>query len=280
MKNILITGARGNVGSEVMKHFLPSSAQRVWTSSRNKSAVGKNVLYFDFKDLKESVKSLEEIDVLFLLRPPDIADVKKYFVPLIKACQQLGVKHIVFLSVQGADTTSYIPHAKIEKLIVASGINYTFIRPSYFMQNLTTILLGDIKTRRRIFLPAGNAPFLWVDVEDVGRAIAEILKDVSLHQNKIYTITGDDLVPFGDVAKMISDELNEKVKYVSPSLARFYRVKRKQGLARGYIMVMIMLHYLPRFQKLPQVSTDFKTVVHRNPGSLKEFIKGNKYVWV
>jgi uncharacterized protein YbjT (DUF2867 family) len=280
MKNILITGARGNVGREVMKHFIPSSAQRVWTSSRNKSAVGKNVLYFDFKDLKESVKSLEDIDVLFLLRPPDIADVKKYFTPLIRACKQQGVKHIIFLSVQGADTTSYIPHAKIEKIIVASGINYTFIRPSYFMQNLTTTLLGDIKTRGRIFLPAGNAPFLWVDVEDVGRAIAEVLKNVSLHQNKTYTITGNDLIPFGDVAKMISDELNDKVNYISPSLARFYRVKRKQGLGRGYIMVMIMLHYLPRFQRPPHISNDLKTLVHRDPVSLKEFIQGNKYAWM
>ena len=202
MENILITGAGGNVGAEVLNHFISSVDQQVWLSTRNESSFEKNLRYFDFNFLEKSTASLNASDVLFLLRPPDIADVKKYFVPLIEACKANHVKHIVFLSVQGADKASYIPHTKIEKVIVQSGISYIFIRPSYFMQNLTTMLLGDIKNKRMIFLPAGKAPFLWVDVADVGAAIAKVLENVRLHQNKIYTLPGSALIPFGKVAEM------------------------------------------------------------------------------
>ncbi len=279
MENILITGAGGNVGVEVLRHFKPSSHQQVWLTSRKRKSLGANALYFDFIDIESSASSLAGIDVLFLLRPPDIADVKKYFIPLISACKENDVKHIVFLSVQGADTASYIPHAKIEKLIVESGIPYTFIRPSYFMQNLTTMLADDIKNKRRIFLPAGKAPFLWVDVADIGAAIAKVLEDVRLHKNKIYTITGSGLVKFGDVADLISVELTEKIDYISPNLLRFYFTKRKEGLSSGYIFVMIMLHYLARFQKPPTIFPDFKLLVNRNPNTLVEFVKRNKAIW-
>ncbi len=278
MENILITGAGGNVGTEVLKHFAPASHQRVWLGSRNQNA-SPDSLYFDFKDLPNSIASLDKIDVLFLLRPPDIADVKKYFAPLIHACKERAVKHIVFLSVQGADTASFIPHAKIEKLIVESAIPYTFIRPSYFMQNLTTMLLGDIKNKRRIFLPAGKAPFLWVDVADIGAAIAKVLEDVRLHQNKIYTITGSSLVNFGSVADLISNELKEKVTYISPNLIRFYFAKRREGMSSSYIFVMIMLHYIARFQKPPSIHPDFKLLVKRNPATLTEFIHLNRGMW-
>ena len=90
---------------------------------------------------------------------------------------------------QGADRASFIPHAKIEKLILKSDIAYTFIRPSYFMQNLTTTLRQDIREKNKIFLPAGEAHFLWVDVDDIGKAIARVLEEPEKHLNRIYTIT-------------------------------------------------------------------------------------------
>ncbi|HEX6889326.1 MAG TPA: NmrA family NAD(P)-binding protein [Chryseolinea sp.] len=99
--------------------------------------------------------------------------------------------------------------------MIASGIPYTFIRPSYFMQNLITTLKSDIK-RGAIFLPAGNAKFLWVDVDDIGKVIAQILKAPVLHQNKVYTITGSEYFTFGEVATLLSKAVAKKICYESP----------------------------------------------------------------
>jgi uncharacterized protein YbjT (DUF2867 family) len=181
----------------------------------------------------------------------------------------------VFLSVQGADEVSFIPHAKIEKLILKSGLAYTFIRPSYFMQNLTTTLWEDIWKNDRIFLPAGKARFLWVDVADIGKAIATVLKHVKSHQNKAYTITGHELYHFQKIAEMLSKALGRKIQYISPNLLKFYFTKKKEGVKPAFIFVMIMLHFLPRFQKPPNISNDFTLLTGDKPNTLYEFISEN-----
>ncbi len=276
MENILITGATGNVGQAILQHFKPNAHQKLYLASRKASA---DQLYFDFEDIEGTKATLAKTDTLFLLRPPQISDVKKYFEPLINNAKEAEVKHIIFLSVQGAEDISFIPHAKIEKLIVASGISYTFIRPSYFMQNLSTTLLNDIKEQNRILLPAGNAKFLWVDVMDIGKAIASVLKDVIAHQNKAYTITGNELRNFEEVAHMLSETLGRKINYVSPNLLRFFFAKKKEGMKTPFILVMIMLHYLPRFQKAPRISGDLTELSGDAPIQLKQFMKREKEIW-
>lgn len=276
MENILITGASGNVGQAILHHFAPNAEQKLYLASRKE---GENQLYFDFENLEGTKPSLAKTDTLFLLRPPQISDVKQYFQPLIKHAKEAGVKHIVFLSVQGAEDVSFIPHAKIEKLIKASGIPYTFIRPSYFMQNLSTTLLQDIKAHDRIFLPAGKAKFLWVDVMDIGKAIAVVLQDVAAHRNQAYTITGNELYDFEEVTRMLSEALGRKIDYVSPNLLRFYLIKKKEGMKPAFILVMIMLHYLPRFQKAPHISPDLTNLSGDVPISLRDFMERNKEIW-
>lgn len=168
MKNVLVTGASGSVGSAIVRH-LSTTDTKVWKASY-KDALQSDELYFDFDNLSRTTNSLNNLDVLFLLRPPHISNTEKYFEPLITACVQMKVKHIVFLAVQGAEKSSIIPHHRIEKIIVRSALPYTFIRPSYFMQNLTSTLKQDIRAKGLISLPAGKAKFLWVDVNDNRRS--------------------------------------------------------------------------------------------------------------
>ncbi len=278
MEKILITGATGNVGTAILQHFKPKPHQSLLLATR-RSPISPNELFFDFENLERTLASLADVDVLFLLRPPQIADTGTYFAPLIAGAKEKNVRHIVFLSVQGAEQVSFIPHAKIEKLIVEAEIPYTFIRPSYFMQNLTTTLLSDIRERDRIFLPAGKAPFLWVNVADIGKAIAAVLQAPSDHENQAYTITGDELLNFHEVAELLSQALDRKIAYISPNLLRFFIAKKRQGISNAYILVLIMLHYLPRFQQRPEVSADFTKLTGEQPAKLEEFIRANVTMW-
>jgi uncharacterized protein YbjT (DUF2867 family) len=279
MERILISGASGNVGQAILQHFAPTQGQVLYIASRKKHIADSNLLYFDFDDPEGAAPSFEKVDTLFLLRPPHISDVKAHFLPLIAKAKDKGVSHIVFLSVQGAESISFIPHAKIEKLIVESGLSYTFIRPSYFMQNLTTTLADGIRNNNSIYLPAGDAPFLWIDVADIGKAIAAVLGNTKEHRNKAYTITGNDLLNFGEVAGMLSAALGRNIAFISPSPLMFFLRKRKEGLPIAYILVMIMLHYIPRFQKPPRISNDLAELTREAPNSIADFIKKHAEVW-
>lgn len=278
MTSFLITGATGNVGAAVLAH-LAADEHHLYTAALQKDTTGETERWLDFERPDSFPAALRQIDVLFLLRPPHLADVNKYFAPFIAACQRAGVKHIVFLSVQGADTVSFIPHAKIEKLIRRSGLAYTFIRPSYFMQNLTTTLRDDIVNHHRLFLPAGQAPFLWVDVSDIGRATAVVLANRTQHQNRAYTITGSELLTFGQVSVLLSARVGYGVRYESPNPIRYYMAKRREGMASGLVLVMLLLHFLPRFQKAPRISPDFTRLTGQQPNNLTAFIDQHQSNW-
>src|SRR4051794_8754156 len=108
MKKVLITGATGNVGREVLHYLLEiDSPLEIYAGVREggKSGgylpPGVRVLAFDFQEPTTHEAALSGCYLLFLVRPPQLADVKKYFLPLIEKVKQAQVKHIVFLSVQG-----------------------------------------------------------------------------------------------------------------------------------------------------------------------------------
>ena len=273
---ILLTGASGNIGREIQRHFQPGTTRLLLAS---REPLAENETYFDFVNLETSIKTLQQADCLFLLRPPQMADVTKYFVPLVNACKEAGIQHIVFLSVQGAESISFIPHAKIEKEILQSRIAYTFVRPGYFMHNLATAFKDDIKDRNRIEVPAGKAKFRWIDAGDIGRAVARILENPTQHANKAYTLTGNDLLDFYEVSELLSNLLQRTITYHSPSLLGYYRQQQKAGQLKGAIIATMLIHFLQRFQKVPQATNDLVELTGQQPLSLKEFIEKNKTIW-
>lgn len=283
-KNVLITGATGNVGSEVINalqkinHSLNIIAGVRNVEEESKKLIDYNlgVVKFDFTDASTYAFALQDCDILFLLRPPQISDTQKYFKPLIEVAKACKVKHIIFLSVQGVEKSNIIPHHKIEKLILDSNIPFTFLRPAYFMQNFTTTLNSDLIQKKRIFLPAGNAKFTLVDVRDVGAVAAKIIVNTDMYTNQAYELTCNEALTFAEMAKKISDEIGEKVTFVSPNLLRFYVEKRKEKVAAMFILVLIMLHYFPRFQKQSATTSCVKDITGFEPLSFNQFLQDSK----
>lgn len=203
MSKILITGATGNIGTEVVEFLsaLEKKQQIILavrniesTKTRHSNLAKFNFRQFDFENEASFTEAFEGIQTLFLLRPPHISDIEKYFLPLLTAAESSGIKNIVFLSVQGAEKSKVIPHNKIERLIEKMDFNYIFVRPSYFMQNLTTALLPEIQMNKSITLPSGKAKFNWIDTKNIGEAIAVLITSFDKYKNQAYEITGSSRV--------------------------------------------------------------------------------------
>ena len=134
----------------------------------------------------------------------------------------------------------------------------------------------DLVVNKRIFLPAGNAKFTIVGVGDVGDVAAVIIVNSTKHINKSYELTNNEKLTFEEMATQLSDGLATKITYESPNLFEFYWTKTKEKMPFMLIMVMIMLHYLPRFQKEPNNTEWVKNVIGREPITFNQFIKDNK----
>lgn len=290
---VLITGATGNVGSQVVKSLTKIVTDRdisidIIIADRNVEQARKelhnysNLEYtlFDFSDSSTFEKSMTNIDIMFLLRPPQISDIEKYFVPLFNSAKKVGLKNIIFLSVQGADKSKVIPHNKIEKLIKQYEFDYIFVRPSYFMQNLTTNLLSEIRNNNSITLPSGNAKFNWVDVNDIGLCIAKLILSFEEYSNRPVVITGSENLDYYTAAELLSKTIGREIKFKSVSPFKFYILKTRQGLKSGFAFVMTVLHFLPRLQKEPEITNNIKKITEKEPTKLIEFIEREKNLFL
>jgi len=281
MKNILITGGTGNIGRELIRylHEIPFQARLTIAArdvEKDREILGTypDLLYvpFDFQQGETFSEAFEGQDIIFLLRPPQLSDVDGIFRPMLAQAKAQGIKKIVFLSVQGVEASSIIPHHKMEKLILEMEFEYIFVRPSYFMQNLSTTLLSDIQKERKIVLPAGMAKFLWIDAQNIGEATAYLIADFDQHKNKPLEITGTELLHFQEVARQMSEVLGKKITYQSLNPLSFFLRKKREGMSTGFALVMIMLHFLPRFQPPPPITEHYQLLTGKKPTSLREFI--------
>jgi len=285
MSNILITGATGNIGIELIRFlYRIDTSNRIIAGVRNiekaksifKDFPKLNYVLFDFEDSDTFDTTLAGIDKIFLLRPPHISEIDRYFKPLILKIKKNNVNEIVFLSVQGAEKSKVIPHNKIERLITEHGLDYIFLRPSYFMQNLTTTLINDIRTKREIILPSGQAKFNWIDIENVGEVGAILLNKFKDYKNQAFELTGLENESFAKVTSLINNAIENPIRFRNVNFFRFYRIKKKEGMERGMIVVMILLHLLPRFQKEPRISDFYERLIGKKPTDLETFIEREK----
>ena len=286
MDSILITGASGNVGSAALKSLSRHKNQYAcfiadrYAAGQESSEDQRKIRKFDFLDASSWPDALKGINKVFLLRPPKIADVDNIFVPLIRSMEKTGVQSVVFLSVQGADKMSWVPHYKIERALESSSLDYIFIRPSYFMQNLITTLSEDIIDKKEIHLPAGNALFNWVDVDDIGKAIAYCLTNFAEHKNQSFTISGPKNMSFTTVVEKINQNFHLNLRYIRRSPIGFLFYKIRKGTPFTFAMIQLILHYLPRFSKEPEISSNFKQITGEEPTPLEAFLNRTESFWL
>nr|WP_330219544.1 SDR family oxidoreductase [Peribacillus muralis] len=265
---LLITGSTGNVGREVVRHL--QSEGIPFETASHRSDYGDR--YLNFEDASSFSGALQGINSVFLMRPPHLADANKYFRPFIEEANKQQVKHIVFLSVLGADKNKIVPHAKIEKLILESKIPYTFLRPSFFMQNLLTQHGEELREMHDIYVPAGKGKTSFIDVRDIGVAAMKTLIHEE-HRGKAYDLTGNEALSYQEVAEIFSDITGESFTYSNPSILEFWKTCRKKGISKDKIVVMVGIYTTAKIGFAKRVTSDLHEILGHAPISFEQFVK-------
>jgi uncharacterized protein YbjT (DUF2867 family) len=224
---ILVTGANGTIGHHVVTYLATEGyAVRAMVRNVDKAkrleAPNVEITRGDFSQVSSLAAALAGVDATLLLTatsPSRVAQEANF----IQAARRAGTKHIVRLSILGADETSpsrvLQRHGAAETLLLKSGIPYTLLRPSYFMQNLFWYA-EDIRSRGvfQASLPE-TTRHSHVDARDVAKVAVATLTDVR-HVNQVYRVTGPDAQTYPEMMAVLSGVLGKRTHY--DSLAEHY----------------------------------------------------------
>ena len=284
-KNVLITGATGNVGFALLKKLNDEENINIYAAGRSIEKMKKqidnnsiNYVKHDFKDESTYESALANIDTVFLMRPPAISKVKKYIRPFLVKIKEQKINQVVFLSLQGAEKNIIVPHHRVEKYIKNLNIPYTFLRPSFFMQNLSTTHQKEIKENKEIFIPAGKGKTNFIDIRDIAAAARKVILEDG-HINKAYELTGPENLDYYEIADIMSEVLNQKIKYKDPSVFKFFKRKRQEGYSIIHTIVMIGLYSASKYGSVAKKTDDFKQLVGRKAITFKEFVRDHQEKW-
>jgi uncharacterized protein YbjT (DUF2867 family) len=217
---ILVTGATGNVGFELVKK-LAAGGHRVRAFVRSRSRAqsiafpGVEFAKGDFTNPATFPSALAGVDRLFLLIPSS-AEVEPQQRNFVDMARLNKVKHIVKLSQLGAEAHSPARfrryHGVVENHIRKSGVPYTFLRPNLFMQGLLNFR-STISSQSALYAPVGNAKVSVVDARDIASVAARTLTE-SGHEGKTYDITGPEPLTHTQMAHQLSYALRKPVRFV------------------------------------------------------------------
>ena len=288
-ERILVTGATGNVGAEVARLLIEKGREQgfpVRIAVRNvqkaKAKFGEdaNIEYvsLDFDKPETYQAAFEGVKGMFLMRPPAVADASKINAA-VDAAKAAGVQEVAFLSLQGVERNPLLPHARTEKYLKSTGLTYTFLRASFFMQNLDTTHREDIAEYGEIFVPAGRGKTSFIDVRDIAAVAVKALTEAG-HENRAYELTGTDALDYFQVADIFTDVLGKRVTYPNPSPWRFWRRMKERGLPTPFILIMIGLYTVCRLGLASHVSRDTAQVLGRAPISMQAYVTDYRGSWL
>jgi uncharacterized protein YbjT (DUF2867 family) len=221
--NTLVVGATGLVGSDVCArlreagHHVRALVRRTSDPAKRQALENQGVelVYGDLKDPTSLAPACAGIDAVIstasstLSRQPgdgieSVDDQGQ--LALVRTAREAGVSHFVFVSFRNNPSIQYpLTRAKraVERALIESGMNYTILQASYFMEVWLSPALGfDVANRKVRLFGQGTAPVSYVSYRDVAHAAAFVV-DQPLARNAVIEFGGPDALSQRDVIQMI-----------------------------------------------------------------------------
>ena len=227
---ILVTGATGNVGRNVVEQLVSRGADvraLVRDAAKADFPASVEVAQGDLLDVDLLRAAMSGVSTLFLLNGV-VADEFTQAVIALNVAREVRIERVVYLSVIHSDVYVNVPHFAgklgVERMIDALGIPATILRPAYYMDNEITV--KDVVTGHGIYpMPIGEKGLAMVDARDVGEVAAIELIRREQSREPLPTIrinlVGPDTLTGADAAAIWSDVLGRSIVFPGNDTAGF-----------------------------------------------------------
>ena len=259
-KRYLVVGATGKTGRRV--------AERLRSRGLEIRAVSRSTaIPFDWTRDDTWKDALQGSDAAYVTFQPDLAvpgsvDVIRAF---LGAAKESGVKHVVLLSGRGEEEAE-----AAEAALQSSGLNWTVLRSSWFMQNFSENYMRDELLTGSLALPVGETKEPFIDADDIADVAFAALTEPG-HENRLYELTGPQPISFrqavGEIAKVARSEL----VFQSIPFADYETVLRGQAVPEEFIALLRYLFTELFDGRNAQVAHGVEEALGRKPRSFADF---------
>jgi uncharacterized protein YbjT (DUF2867 family) len=279
IRMILITGATGSNGTEILKLLAAQNVPvraMVRNPDRAKDIATSNVelVEGDFDRPETLTSALSGIERAFLVTPSS-ERVEMQQLRFVEAAKQSGVKQIVYLSqfdTKADATVRFLRyHAAVEAAIQSSGMAYTFLRPNLFMQGLLNFR-ATIATQNAFYAAAGDAKVSAVDVRDIAEVAVAALTH-SGHEGKVYNLTGSQALSHAEMAEYLSGVLDREIKFIDvpPASMHEYLIDAKFPLWQADGLLEEYAHY--RRNEAAAIGAGVQAAIGKEPRNFETFAR-------
>ena len=276
---ICVTGASGTLSSEVIRQLEAAKAplRAAYFSNKGAEAArarGINAVIIDYNRPETLRAAFQGCDRLFLLGP-NALNQTQLELNAVEAANAAGVRHIVKQSIMGAAEEAYSLakiHRPVEKAIESSGLAWTFLRPSSFMQNAVTFMGETIRAESVFYSASGQAKVSHVDVRDIAAVAVQALVEPN-HEGKAYTLTGPEALTYDELATELSKVLGRPISHVSLSPSDLENGMLAEGMPEEIADRMLDLERYFREDRASRITNDIKQVTERDPRRFAQYAR-------
>jgi uncharacterized protein YbjT (DUF2867 family) len=276
---ILVSGATGNIGGEVIHHLLEQKAAiralvRDPKKAAKLTAQGVELAQGDFSQPETLDAALQGMDTAFLVMPNDPHQIQLES-NFINAAKRAGVRHVVKLSVLRSGelpSTFQQWHRQIEEHLEASGMTWTHLRPNMLMQNMRWFI--DTMMQQGTFYHSigGDIPISHVDAHDVA-AVAALCLNQSGHENKAYDLTGSEAVSLQQVTEYFANALGQSLQFVQVTPETMKAARLANGEPEWYLDAEAQLFECWQNGAGSAITTTVPDLLQRLPNTFEAYAK-------
>lgn len=244
---IAITGATGQLGQLVIQFLLKeTAAQNIVTLVRDEAKAvsfkqqGIEVRHFNYDAPETLVPALQGIDKLLLISANEIGRRTPQHKAVIDAAVAANVPYIAYTSLLRADTSPLglsEEHRETESLIKASGLNYTFLRNNWYVENYLAAVAHVAETGV-LYGAAQNGRISAATRADYAEAAAKVLNSIG-HEQKTYELASSSSFTLADLAEAIQSESGNTVQYQNLAPEDYRQGLLQAGLPAGLVDVIV-----------------------------------------